>query len=75
MFDLTTITILSLIVPTIVAPLACLVFVRAIARAEAARHAARKAVPAVPKVPAPRIVLESPAAPLTVERVPERNVA
>jgi hypothetical protein len=72
MFDLTTTTILSLVVPTIVAPLACLAFVRVIARAEAARHTARKAVPAAPNA---RIVLESPAAPLTAERVPERNVA
>jgi hypothetical protein len=69
MFDLTTTTILSLIVPTIVAPLACLGFVRAIARAEAARKTARRAVPP------PRIVLDSAAAPVSADRVRERSVA
>jgi hypothetical protein len=70
MFDLTTTTILSLIVPTIVAPLACLGFVRAIARAEAARRTTRGAAPIA------RIVLDPVAtAPLTAEHVRERSVA
>jgi hypothetical protein len=69
MFDLTTTTILSLIVPTIVAPLACLGCVRAIARAEAARKTARRAAPA------PRIVLDSAATSVSADHVRERSVA
>jgi hypothetical protein len=69
MFDLTTTTILSLIVPTIIGPLACLGFVRAIARAEAARRTARAAAPIA------RIVLDPVAAPLTADRARERSVA
>jgi hypothetical protein len=69
MFDLTTTTILSLVVPTIIGPLACLGFVRAIARAEAARTASRKAVPAA------RIVLDPAPAPVVADHVRERSVA
>jgi hypothetical protein len=70
MFNLTTTTILSLIVPTIIGPLACLGFVRAIARAEAARLTARAAAP-----PIARIVLDPVAAPLTADHARERSVA
>ena len=72
MFDLTTTTILSLVVPTIIAPLACLAFVRAIGRAEAAHNAAPEPVDAQA---APAIVLDSAAAPLGADRVRERQVA
>jgi hypothetical protein len=71
MFDLTTATILSLIVPTIIAPLACLAVIRVIGHTEAARKVGRKATAA----PAARIVLDPVAAPLGTDRLPERNVA
>jgi hypothetical protein len=69
MFDLTTTTILSLIVPTIVAPLACMAFVRVIARAERARNTVRRAAPAT------RIVLDPAPAPASADHVRERSVA
>jgi hypothetical protein len=71
MFDLTTTTILSLVVPTIIAPLACLAFLRAIGRVEAARKTGRK----VGTAPAARIVLDPAAAPLGADHVRERHVA
>ncbi len=69
MFDLTTTTILTLIGPTIVGPLACLAIVRAIGRAEAARQVVRRPMPAA------RIVLDPAAAPVSADPVRERSVA
>jgi len=71
MFDLTTTTILSLVVPTILAPLACLAFTRVIGRAEAARKTGSRAAARR----APRIVLEPSATPVSADRVQERSVA
>jgi hypothetical protein len=71
MFDLTTTTILSLVVPTIIAPLACLAFLRVIGRVEATRKTGRVAA----AVPAARIMLDPTAAPLAADHLPERNVA
>jgi hypothetical protein len=68
MFDLTTTTILSLVLPTVIAPLACLAFIRAISRAES-RKADRGAAPA------PRVVLDASPAQVAGERVRERSVA
>ncbi len=67
MFDLTLMTILSLLAPAVIAPLACVGCLRAIRRAESARRLTRTA-------PAPHIVRES-AAPLAGDHVRERSVA
>jgi len=68
MFNLTTTTILSLVLPTIIAPLACLAFLRLISRAEA-RKAERGAAPAT------RVVLDAPSPSVASEPVRERSVA
>lgn len=68
MFNLTLTTILSLIAPAIVAPLACVGCLRAIRRAESARRPSHSA-------PAPHIVLDPPATPLAADHVRERSVA
>jgi len=65
MFDL--MTILTLLAPAIIAPLACRFILRAIGRAEADRRPA----PAPPT----QIVLDSSAAPLAAEHTRARNVA
>jgi hypothetical protein len=67
MFNLTLTTILSLIAPAVVAPLACLGCLRAIRHAESTRRPNR--------APAPHIVLDSAASPLAAEPVRERSVA
>lgn len=65
MFDLT--TILTLLAPAVIAPLGCLVFLKAIARAETARR----------ETPAPHasIVRESAAAPVSAEAGRARQAA
>jgi hypothetical protein len=64
MFDIA--TIITLIAPAVVAPLGCVIVVRAIERAEATRRRARP--------PAPAILLDSsPAASVSAERA--RHVA
>ena len=68
MFNLTLTTILSLIAPAIVAPLACVGCLRAIRRAESAGRPTRSA-------PTPHIVLDSAATPLAADHVRERSVA
>ena len=72
MFDLT--TILTLIAPAVIAPIACLLLLRAIGRAEAKRRATP--APAQPQIRLDtQIVLDSATAPLVADRTVTRNVA
>ena len=68
MFHLTLTTILSLVAPAVIAPLACLGCLWLIKRVETDRRTARSAAP-------PHIVLDSAATPLAADPVGERHVA
>lgn len=65
MFDLT--TILTLLAPAVIAPLGCLVLLKAIARAETAR----REEPAPP----PASIVREPTAPVSAEAPRARQVA